>query len=508
MRTKNSINNFIVGIGGQVLNLILGFVSRNIFLMFLSIEYLGASGLFSSILTMLSFAELGIGTAIIYSLYKPLADGDNDQILALMNLFKKVYRVIACVVFIAGVCILPFLDFFVTDRRGIEHLEIIYMLFVINTASSYLFSYNKSLITADQKAYRLVKIEYLFKVLHVALPIIGLAITRNYLVYLTIQIGTTILLNVTIYFKVNKEYPVLKSKQKAKITEETKKAIIKNVMALLIYKVAIVVTAGTDNILISRFFGLASVGIYSNYHLITQNLNTLATQGLSAVTASVGNLSATENSDKKLEIFNVVQFINAWIYSFCSIGLFLCLNPFIRVWLGKDIGLYDVGVIIPIVFSFYLLGMQSTTSIFREAQGLFWQGKLRPIAQALVNLGTSILLAKLLNSVSGIFWGTALSRLTTNFWFDPYIVFKHGIKKPVMPYFIKYAKYFITMLIAGGVCYLILSAVTISSAILNLLFHLAVCCIVPNAIFLLLYHKTAEFKYLVATLKRLIRKRK
>ena len=149
MRFINSIKNFAVGIGGNILTIVLGFFSRYFFLLLLSVEYLGVSGLFSSILTMLSFAELGVGTAIIYSLYKPLAVKDNETVLSIMQFFKKVYRTIGCIVFVIGLCFLPFLDFFVTDRKGIENLELIYVLFLLNTAISYFFTYNRSLITAD-----------------------------------------------------------------------------------------------------------------------------------------------------------------------------------------------------------------------------------------------------------------------------------------------------------------------------------------------------------------------
>ena len=212
-RTKNSILNFLVGIGSNLLTLILGFVSRNIFLYFLSIEYLGVSGLFSSVLTMLSLAELGFASAIIYSLYKPLADKDEETIVAIMQLFRKVYRTISLIVFVAGMCCLPILDFIVGDGgEKIEHLPIIYVLFVINTSVTYLFSYNETLITADQKAYKLAAIKYISNLLLTLLPLVTLALTREYIVFLVTQIVVRIFTNIVIYFRVIKEYPILLSK--------------------------------------------------------------------------------------------------------------------------------------------------------------------------------------------------------------------------------------------------------------------------------------------------------
>lgn len=495
MRSTNSIKNFIVGIVGNIITLVLGFVSRYLFLIFLSVEYLGVSGLFSNILTMLSLAELGVGTAIVYSLYKPLAEDNKDEILALMNLFKRVYRIIGIIVLVAGTALLPFLDFFIKDNNGIDNIQLIYFLFVINTSVSYFFSYNRSLITADQKSYKLAKIDYAYKVLHIFIPIVALAVTKSYIAYLTVQIFVTFLWNFIVFLKVRWDYPLLREKRKVQISPKVKKAILKNTAALMIYKVAIVVTGGTDNILISYFFGLTAVGLCSNYTLVISNMTSLLSQGINAITASVGNLSSTENDDKKYNVFNVVFFINFWIYSFASVGLYFCINPLIAAIFGKNYVL-EYNVVFPMVASFFLLGMQGASSVFRDAQGLFWQGKLRPVAQTIINLGSSILLAKLTNNVGAIFWGTFLSRLLTNFWYDPYVVHKYGFHKPLLPYFKKYGIY---VLSAGAVfllCFLTTKYIVMGNLWIELIVKVIICTAAVNGIFLLLFHKTKEFEYI------------
>lgn len=505
MRSENSMKNFLVGIGGQIITLILGFVSRSLFLLILSIDYLGVSGLFSSILTMLSFAELGVGTAIIYSLYKPLAENNKDEILALMNLFKKVYRIIGIVVFAAGTACAPFLNFFIKDRKGIDNLELIYMLFVIQTAASYFFSYNRSLITADQKAYKLVKIDYAYKILHVLLPIIILVISKNYIAYLLTQIVTTILWNIIVYFKVRNLYPILKTNQKPTLSADVKKAIIKNTAALLIYKIAIVVTAGTDNILITYFFDLAAVGLCSNYTLIIQNITGIVSQGINSITASIGNLSSTESNDKKHSIFKVVFFINFWIYGFAAIGLFFCAGPLVATVFGQQYVIKQ-GVLAPMVLGFFILGMQGATSIFRDAQGLFWYGKLRPLAQTIINLGASILLAVITKDVSAIFWGTVISRLATSFWYDPLVVFKHGFQMPVGGYFKRYGGYVALLSVAFVLCYLAISFVHVSSALLTLIIRVMICTVIVNGWFFITLSRTQEFSYLRGVLKNIMKK--
>ena len=495
LRSSNSIKNFIVGIVGHLITLVLGFVSRYLFLFFLSVEYLGASGLFSNILTMLSLAELGVGTAIVYSLYKPLAENNKDEILALMNLFKRVYRVIGIFVLVAGTALLPFLGVFIKDDKGIDNIQLIYFLFVCNTAVSYFFSYNRSLITADQKNYKLVKIDYAYKVLHILIPIAALALTRNYIVYLIVQMSVTFIWNMIVFFKVRKNYPVLREKRKVKLRPEVKKAILKNTAALMIYKVAVVVTSGTDNMLISYFFGLTAVGLCSNYTLVLNSMTSLLSQGINAITASIGNLSSTENDDKKYSIFKVVFFVNFWIYSFACIGLYFCMNPLIGAVFGKD---YVIGydIIIPMIVSFFLLGMQGATSVFRDAQGLFWQGKLRPIAQTIVNLGSSILLAKLTGNVGAIFWGTFLSRLLTIFWFDPYVVHKHGFHKPLTPYFKRYAVYVLSTLTVFAICFFVTKYITVDNLWIELIINVIICTVTVNGAFLLFFHRTAEFTYI------------
>lgn len=505
MRSSNSIKNFTVGILGQLITLILGFVSRTFFLMILNVNYLGVSGLFSSILTMLSLAELGVGTAIIYSLYKPLAENNQEEVLALMNLFKKIYRIIGVVVFIAGMVITPFLDYIIKDRKGIDNLELIYVLFVVQTAISYFFSYNRSLITADQKAYKLAKIDYLYKVVYVILPIGCLFITKDYICYLVTQIILTVLWNYAVFIKVRNTYPILKSTKKPKLSNEVKKAILKNTSAMMIYKVAIVITAGTSNVLITYFFDVAAVGFCANYTLIIQNMSALVSQGMSAITASIGNLNATENEEKKYQIFNIVFFLNFWLYGFASIGLYFCASPLVGAFFGEKY-IISNSILVPMVLGFFVLGMQGATSLFRDAQGLFWYGKLRPIAQTIVNLGSSIILVLITNSVSAVYWGVVISRLATNFWYDPYVVHKYGLKRPLKPYFCKYAVFLLIAAVPFLICMWIFSLISISNIWGLLIIRVIICSLVVNGFFVLVFRKSQEYVYIKNVLQGMVKK--
>lgn len=503
-RTISSMKNMATGIGGQFLSLILGFVNRSIFISILGITYLGISGLFSSVLIMLSLAELGVGTAIIYSLYKPLAENDEDKILALMNLYKKVYHIIGICILAFGLILTPFIQYLIKEDPGIANLKLIFFMFVFQSSISYFFSYNRSLIVADQKAYKLIWIDTIYTLINVFAPLVILFVTRNYLFYIAVKIITDILRNLIVYFKVAKAYPVLKSGSKPKLDEETKHQLKKNITALIIYKLAMVFSSGSGNIVISKFVGIAATGLYANYYLIISSLTGILNQALNSLVASIGNLSATENDDKKYDIFKVIQFMNFWIYGFSSICLFVLMNPFIELWLGAQY-LFDINSVFAIVFGFYLLGMQGAVSTFRDAQGIFWQGKLRPLFQAIINIGASIALVKITNDVSGVFWGTIISRLTTCFWFDPYIVHKHGFHKPLASYFGRYGIYTSAVFFSGAVVYW-LSRLFAGTAVINLIIGSALCLIIPNLVFFLCFSRTKEFKYMNNTARHLITK--
>ena len=268
MRTKNSIINLVVALIGQLTGIIISFFARLIFIRLLGSEYLGLNGLFTNILTILSLAELGIGSAIIFSLYKPLAQNNKSVIKSLMNLYKVTYRIIGITIIILGFIFLPFYKYLINDIPQIPYLDLIFLMFVLNTAVSYFFSYKKSLIICDQKRYITIIYKYFYYFLLNFIQIIILLLTKNYLLYLVIQIFFTIIENISLSHKANKLYPYLKEKNIEPLNKDIKKEIKRNISAMMRHKLGGMVVNSTDNILISKFIGLTAVGIYSNYYLI------------------------------------------------------------------------------------------------------------------------------------------------------------------------------------------------------------------------------------------------
>lgn len=501
-RTKNSIRNIIVGIVGQVLTIFLNFFSRAVFISILGTEYLGINGLFSNILTILSLAELGVGSAIVYSMYKPIAEDDKNTLNALMNLYSKAYRIIGISITIVGISIIPFIDMIIKDKPDINNLELIYFMFLCNTVVSYFYSYKRSIITADQREYINLIYRYSFNSIKIILQIIILYMTRNFILYLTIQIFCTIGENIAISIKANKLYPFLRQGNKESLDKTTKMDIFKNIKALMIYKVCSIMLDGTDNIIISAFVGVTSVGLLSNYTLIIGSVSMVLTQIFSAITASVGNIIGKENNEKQEEIFNIILFSSFLFYGFSSVCLLVLLNPFISLWIGEQYILSPL-IVLVLVINFYIYGMQNAVWTYRGTMGLFIYGKYRPLFSAVINIVISVILAKYIGLI-GALLGTTITRVITNVWYDPIIIFKYGFKKSTMPYYKVYIQYFIILIFTFISTIFLISNIS-GNGLISFIIKISICILSTAIIFIISFCKRMEFKYLFNSLRRLSR---
>ncbi|PFE56421.1 sugar translocase, partial [Bacillus cereus] len=259
-----------------------------------------------------------------------------------------------------------------------------------------------------------------------------------------------------------------------------------------------VVINGTDNIVISKFVGIIWVGMYSNYLLILNTLNTLLGYFFYSITASVGNLNVKEDAEKKHFIFRVINFANFWIYGFCTVCLWNLMNPFITLWLGENY-VFNKYIIFAIILNFFTAGMQNAATTFRETTGLFKKGKYRPIIAAVINIVVSIILAKHIG-IAGVFFGTIISRLCTYFWYDPYIIYNLVFKKSVKLYFARYGLFIVLVLVAVIITD-ILGNIFNNSMVINMVIRSVLCLVIPNVIFLLVFRKTKEFEYLINVFK-------
>lgn len=496
MRTKNSFINIIIGMGGQSLGIVLSFLSRVIFVHFLSAEYLGLNGLFSNILGVLSLAELGIGSAMIYSLYKPLAEKKQDELGSLMSLYRILYRCVAIVVLVLGLALFPFLDYLIKGKPDIVNLKLIYLMYLANSVCSYLYSYKYSIFLADQKAYVRVVYEQILHITQIIIQIGILLFTGNYIFYLSIQLMSSLSLNILIARRADKEYPFLKKKYDLP-TKDQKKHISKNIIAMSMHKFGGVLVNGTDNLLMSAFVGLGSVGIYSNYKLVIANINILLGKVYDSFVASVGNLGVTECREKVYEIFRALDFFMFWIYSYIAVGLLVLFNPFIELVFGKEY-LFSMAVVLLIVINFYMTGMRQANLLFREAMGLFWYDRYKPIAEVLINLIVSIVLVRKYE-ICGILVGTIASCIFTCLWIEPYILMKYGIKEQWKQrfglYFINYGIRSISGILGGWIVYQICIYVPVTG-FGGMIVKGCILTVVYNIWIFVLFGKSKEFQIL------------
>ena len=503
-RTEYTILNVFVGLGGYCLSAILGFISRIVFTRVLTAEYLGVSGLFSNILTMLSLAELGIGSAIVYALYKPLANNDRDKIASLVRFYGRCYRAVGIVVAVIGLMIMPFLNVIIRQPPSIkENIYIIYLIFLFNTSSTYFFSYRSSLLIAAQQNYIVTGVNYFILVIQTIVQAGWLICKRDYIGYLIIQAAGTLIYNVVISQLAKKRYPYIAGKDIKPLPKAEKNELAKNIRALVIYKLSGLLVNSTDNLIITFFNGLTSVGLLSNYTLLTNTLNSLLNQIFNGVGASVGNLNATESKEKKLEIFSCLNLMNFWLFGWASIGIYIVSSDIVKLLFGVSYLLPDR---IPFILAvnFYMVGMQNAVWTFKSAMGLFHYGRYLLILTAIINLTASILLGTVWG-VFGILAATSLSRLLTNTWYDPYAVFKYGLKESPKSYLFIYLKYIVILFAAGAICSMLCSQVHLS-LLGNVAAKIVICSAAVNGLFWIIFHKTADYQYLKGKISILISK--
>ena len=500
-RLKNSALNFASGFLGRVLAILLNFAVRTIFIYCLNEAYLSVNGLYSNILTVLSLAELGFGSAMVYRMYAPVAVKDYQKAAALLQFYKKIYIIIGVVIFLLGLCVIPFMDYIIKDKPDISGLTLYYILFLINTSISYWFSsYKASVLYADQKEYIKTNVQNTMAILQSGLQIVLLLLFRKYLLYLLIQLAGNIFLNLYVAHLVDKRYPEIQTYQGASLSTEERVQIRKDTEALVLSRFGHVALNGTDNIIISAVVGVLWVGRLSNYTLICDSVTSVLCQITAAITGSLGNFFATEDKHAGYALFKKVEFLNFWLYGFSFIALVTLLDPFVQIWAGERFVL-GLPISIAIAINFFVAGYMNTLWVFRSTIGLFKQGKFRPILVAILNIILSIFLGKLWG-VFGVLFATFLSRAAISLWYDPLILHRYGFEVSCKPFF---ARYFRRVLLLTTILIVMLTIryVVLSSATTVLRFAVITMftAIVPNAIFWLAYHRCEEYAYFRSIVK-------
>lgn len=493
-RLRNSAKNMVSGMLFRILSMLTAFVVRTVFIKCLSNDYLSVNGLYSSILNMLSLAELGFSTAMVYSMYKPLAEKDYTKLSQIMRLYKRVYRIIGTVILFIGLLIVPFLDVIIKNKPDIEGLTFYYLLFLFNSVLSYwFFAYMSSLLQADQRASVISNYSTIFNLIKTVVQIVLLLAFKNFTIYLIVQMLCTIFQNVAIAVRVKKDYPIF-SNSKEELPRQEKKRIFDDVKALMLQKISFKILNTSDSIIISAFVGLNWVGLLSNFIMIEEAIVAVLSQVTSAISASLGNLFVESDDETGYIMFKRVDFMNYWLYAFSAIALITLSNPFVKIWLGENYLLSNI-VIVALFSRFFIEGYINTMSTFRSALGLFKQGKYLPLVVAVLNIVLSIGLSYPLG-LAGVLFATPISRLCINGWYMPLVIHRDGFNKPVKPYYFKLLFRFSLLACVVVVMQLISSAVFAGGVtIIKFIIMVIITAILPNMLFLIVFCRNDEFKY-------------
>ena len=504
MRIKSSFYNSITAVISSIITMIIGLVVNKVFLKYLGTEYLGLNGLFTNIISMLSIAELGIGSAIIFSLYKPIAENDVPKIKSLMNFYKVCYRRIALVIAIIGLILIPMLKFIVKDYNLPINMYIVYAMFLIESVVSYLLIYKRSIIYANQKNYIINIVHIGYSILMNLFCIILLYTTKSYYLFLTIKIIFRILENIIISKIAEKQYSYLKEKEVQKLDDNTYKEIMKKVKALIIHQVVGFTVKGLDNIIISTFFGLTAVGLCSNYAMLISACSTIGGQILASLTASIGNLLVEGNKEKSYNIYKKIYFMDFCLATFFATGLMNVINDFITIWIGKEY-LYTKVIVFVFVLEFFYRQMRSATAIFKEAAGICYEDRFVPILEAFVNAVASVVFLKIAG-IAGVFIGTILSSMVIHLYSYPKYVFKKLFEKDVKEYYKMFTKYSLSAFGIGVVSFYICNLINLSNIFINLLLRGVITVLISVLGICFIYRKQDEYSYFKELVKKAFNK--
>lgn len=492
MRTKYSFRNSVTSFISNIVLLIVTLISQRVFINILGIEYLGLNGLFSNVLTMLSLFELGIGSAIIYHLYRPIAKNDIKSIKALVMYYRKTYNIVILVMFLVGLLILPIVPFIAKTNVDVN-IYLVYLLYLIHTLMSYFIAYKRSLIIADQKNYVNNIIHMIYLVILNLSQLIILFITKNYYLYICVKIICVFLENVITSIVASKMYPYLRIKEKVELSKTIKNDITVKVKALFIHKLSSVIKYGTDSIMISIFFGLKLVGIYTNYYYIMYTVNTIFSGIVSNASASVGNLLVENDLNNRYLIFKKINFLNFFISVFTSCCILILSQDFIKIWVG-DKYLLSFFTLVILVINFYQVMMRNTYLTFKDAAGIWVEDRIVPVLEIILNISFSLILLKLYGIV-GVFLGTLISSIPVWFYSYPKFVYKKIFNKKIKYYIKDNTIQLISFIFIITSSYFLSSLFTNSNIYIELIVRGVITVLVVCILFILMFRSTKEFKY-------------
>lgn len=505
-RTEYSVMNASAGFAARSISMIISFFTRMVFTRTVSESIVGINALFGDILSILALSELGIGTALGYALYKPIAEGNIPRQMALLRVYRTLYRVIAGVIMVLGLGFLPFMSLLMKDLPEVDNLSLIFFLYLADSSISYLLAYKRALIEKNQKNYILLRYNILFQVIQAVAQIIVLLVTGNFTAFLVIRIICTISNNLCVSRKAVRMFPYIKERSRVRLDETDRKDLIRNIRAIILHKLGGVVVNHTDTLTISAFVGIVSVGAFSNYVLLLGKIRSLLSSFLQGVSASVGHLGATEKPETIGKVLEQTLFVAQWLYGMSAICIYETIDPFVELFFGGRF-LLDRPVVLALCAEFFMIGMQGPVSIFWSSLGMFHKDRYVPLTESILNIVISVLLVQNMG-ITGVIIGTMASMLLTSFWVSPYLFYRQYLKKNPMRYFFLYIRYLAVICLAGVLVDLLCGRIRGTLPGILILRGLAAMT-VSNLLLFLIYYRKKEFqdvkKRMIMLLQKMIK---
>lgn len=499
-RSKNATRNIVFGVILKIYQLGLPFAMRTIIMYELGVKYLGLNSLFTSILQVLNLAELGVGSAMVFAMYQPIAQENVETICALMKLYKIYYRVIGLIVFAAGMLLLPFIPKLIADDvpDGIN-IHVLYLLNLLATVFTYwLFAYKNSILQAHQRQDVISKVTIFTDTCKYVLQIGMLFVFHNYYYYVCVQLLTQIFNNILTAVVSDKLYPQFQAE--GKLPSKSLKEINRKIKDLFTSKLGATIVSSADTVVISAFLGLETLAIYQNYYYIINAVMGFITIIHSSITAGVGNSMIVCDTEKNYQDFRIFTFLTCWIMAFCVSCFSGLFQPFMKLWMGKDF-LLPYPMVILLCFYFWVYEYIMMASVYKDAGGIWHKDRFRPLLSGLVNLGLNVLFVRFLD-LYGIVLSTIISMAVISAPWITINIFKLIFKRNAKKY------------VADLIYYLIVAIVTTSIIIIVLHFipantwtwfivKAAVCVMLSNIIILLMMFKAAKFSDAVTLIARM-----
>lgn len=489
-RTKKSVKNIIGGIIFRIIGVVFPFAIKTIIIWTLGAKYLGLNNLFSSVLSVLSLSELGIGSALVFNMYKPLAEGNDEMVCALLKAYRRFYRIIGIVILLLGICLMPALKFLIKGEYPVEiNIYVLFAIHLLDTVISYfLFAYKGALLEANQNNGVENILHSITNIVMYVVQIVVLLVTHNYYLYLSLMPICTILLNLIRSKLVDRLYP--KYKCCGNLDSSLIKDIFNKVKSLIGHKIGSTIITSADNIVISSFLGLEVLAIYGNYYIIISSLIAFVTIFYTSITASVGNSLVTDSKLQIYKTFSMLNFLNNWIVGWCSVCLVCLYQPFMKWWMGEKMMLpFHMVVLFSVYFYVWLARRIGLT--YKDAAGMWEQDFWKPYIGIVVNLVINIALVKIIG-IEGVVISTIIVMTLIYFPWETYVLFEYIFNCSSKEYILKMLGYIVVTLVSGVVTFLLCSLVELEG-ILEIIVRCLICVIVPNIIFIITYCKTSEF---------------